>query len=215
MALKFSGKISGVLFTRLLLFGACLACFYVSFKTTKKRRIADFYLPVDSLSKDEPLTTPSFWVKKEVGIYKIDISIHPAMTHANKNFIYLMAELHDNNEARINEFEHEYWWETGHDSDGSWTEEEKEESWFFKNQNKDDSLYVEIYGEKRLKQQGYYQRLNKANDFRNLSRRSYHYAKNVRVQVWEDPQGAVRYYFIIAAIVLLVLFVLFLFVGIN
>ena len=33
----------------------------------------------------------------------------------------------DSDEQRINEFEHEYWWETGRDSDGTWTEKEESE----------------------------------------------------------------------------------------
>ena len=212
MALKFSGKISGLLFTRLFLLFASFACFFVSGKTSKKHRVANFHLSIDSLNKNEPLVTPAFQVKKEVGIYKIDISIYPAMTRANKNFIYLMAELHDNNEVRINEFEHEYWWETGHDSDGSWTEEEKSESWFFKNRNKNDSLYLEIYGEKKLNKQKYYRDLNQKTKY-GKNTYYYRYAQSIRVQVWEDSQGTVRSYFFIAAVVFLVLFVIFIFGG--
>ncbi|EAY26783.1 hypothetical protein [Microscilla marina] len=188
-----AGKISDKLFARLLLLFIFVACLFVSFKTTKRRKVADVQLPIDSLSKTKPLVTPSFPVKKKVGIYSLKMSVYPHMTHVNGDFIYLMAEMYDSEDRRINEFENEYWWETGHDSDGTWTEKEESESWMFKNRQKNDSLYLEIYGEK------------------SLSKSLYYHPKSVRIQVWEDPQAAVAKYFLVIGIVFLVLFIIFLF----
>lgn len=187
-------KISDTRFTQLFFLLGCISCLYISFNITRHTKIVNLTYPIDSLSKTKPLVTSSFPVKKKIGIYTLKLSVVPHMSHFNGNYIYLMTEMYDNDEQRINEFEHEYWWETGRDSDGTWTEKEESESWTFKNQQKNDSLYLEIYGEKKLNISGYYK------------------PKNIKVEVWEDPQASVGHTFLIIGIVFLVLFLMLIFV---
>lgn len=191
MAAKFT--ISDTMFTKIFFILVFVSCLYISFTITKRTKIVDIKLPVDSLSKTKPLVTPSFPVKKKVGMYTLKMSIKPHMPHFNGNYIYLITEMYDSDDQRINEFEHEYWWETGRDSDGTWTEKEESESWTFKNHQKNDSLYLEIYGDKRLSNTRYYK------------------AKHIKVEVWEDPQASIGNTFLIAGIIFLVLFFMLIF----
>ncbi|OJJ14531.1 hypothetical protein BKI52_42915 [marine bacterium AO1-C] len=189
-------RISGLLFTRLFLLLLTIACFYISFKSAPAKRVARFLLPIDSLDKEEALETPKFAIKKNVGVYRLEISAYPTIAPTHKNFIYLMAELYDRKGVRVNEFETEFWWETGTDSDGRWTEKDISEDWLMKSRQSNDSLYLEIVGEKSLRA--------------NYRRSGYkkRFTESIEVQVWEDPQAPVRRYFRVFAIVcLLILFI--------
>ncbi|HAS40435.1 MAG TPA: hypothetical protein DCS93_08150 [Microscillaceae bacterium] len=191
MASNIRFSISGLLFAKLFLLLLTIICFYVAFKSKPAKRVAQFFLPIDSLDKEEALETPKFAIKKNVGVYRLELSAHPTITPTHKNFIYLMAELYDNKGVRVNEFDTEFWWETGSDSDGRWTEKDVSENWLMKSRQGNDSLYLEIVGEKLLKA--------------NYRRSGYNkrFTESIKVQVWEDPQGPIRRYFRVFAIVFL------------
>jgi len=196
MAFNTRFSISGLLFTKLFLLVLTILCFYISLKSTPAKKTAQFFLPIDSLDKEEAIETPRFAIKKNVGVYRLELSAHPTIAPTHKNYIYLMAELYDRKGVRVNEFETEFWWETGSDSDGRWTEKDISENWLMKSRQGNDSLYLEIVGEKLLKAN--YRRSNYKKRF----------TESIKVQVWEDPQGPVRRYFrVFAFIFLFILFI--------
>ena len=199
-------KMGNVTFTVFFMLLSGIICLNISVRAKRAKRIADFRLPIDSLDKEEAFETPKFAINQKVGVYRIEISASPTITPAHKNFIYVFAELYNKKGERVNEFETEFWWETGRDSDGTWTEKDKDEDWLFKNRKQNDSLYLEIVGEKRLLRQAYYRERSQ-----NRSYRYKRYTESIRIQVWEDPQGAVRRYFLVFGIIFMVLFIFSLF----
>ena len=189
-----------MLFTRLFLFLLTVICIGIAQSTTPSKRIAHFLLPIDSLDKEEALETPKFPIKKSAGVYRVELAAHPTIAPTHKNYIYLMAELYNRKGTRINEFETEFWWETGRDSDGKWTEKDVSEDWLLKSRQGSASLYLEIVGEKLL-----------TANYRPYGRKK-RFTENIQVQVWEDPQASIRRYFRVFGIVsIAILFLSFFF----
>lgn len=145
---------------------------------------------VDSLSKTQPFLSKKWPIQKNQ-MYQIKLSTSFPNWDDNGNSVAIGANLVNQSKQLLNAKDTEFWYESGYDSDGYWSEEKNRDSWFFKNRGKQETVHLGIYLlDKKIKP------------------RKKKFSPTIRLSIYEGAYGLTSGLFVIIGLIALTIFVI-------
>ena len=178
-------------FTRKFFMILGLCCLVIPFfiKNTDKVEFSQ-RIPLDSLSKVKPFKSKKWPIQKNK-MYQIKFSTSFPNWDDNGNSVSFGANLVNQKKQTINAMDTEFWYESGYDSDGYWSEEKNRNSWFFKNRGKQETVHLEIYLlDKKIKP------------------RKKKFSPTISLRIYNGAKGATKGLFLIVGLIALAIFVI-------
>lgn len=122
--------------------------FIFSFATKKTILSHSVYIPAD-ISPDSALSIPTWQIDKSNQLYLLEMNYSfPSSLPSNLNEVFVSAYVYEEGQGIVSELVGDYYYESGYDSDGAWTESQTSAHQFVRSDKKS-KYFAELYVEQQ------------------------------------------------------------------